>query len=118
MNPLLEAVIGNGLMFDLAGVVGLGLIGLAAAKLARRHHSPGGIAMACGAIALLVARLYILLSPQFMSDDFLAAIGPVGISATIALPPIFLTGGLAAVVWGLWAHERASRPHPARPRRG
>ena len=109
MSPWLEAMIGNGLVLDLAGVIGLGLIGLATAKLAHEHRSAGCTVMACGAIALLVARLYILISPQFMSLEFLEAIGPVGISATIALPPILLTGGLGAVVWGLWAHEKALR---------
>ena len=62
--------------------------------------------MAVGAIALLLARLYILLAPHFVDEDFLLMIGPVGISLTIGLPPILLTFGLAGVVWGLWGHER------------
>ena len=41
-----------------------------------------------------------------MNNDMLAAIGPIGISLTIALPPILLTFGLAGIVWGLWGHER------------
>ncbi len=106
MNPLLDSILKNGLVFDAFGVIGLGLIGLAAVKLARRYQSWGGTMMAIGAISLLVARLYLLLAPHFMNDDFLAAIGPVGISLTIALPPLLLTFGLAGIVWGLWGHER------------
>jgi hypothetical protein len=87
-------------------VLGLGLIGIAAVRLARRHQSWGGTMMALGAVALLIARLYFVLAAQYLSDDVLGAIGPIGISLTIALPPILLTFGLAGIVWGLWGHER------------
>ncbi len=106
MNLLLKIIFENGLLFDACGMIGLGLIGLAAIKLARRHQSWGGTMMAFGAISLLVARLYFLLSPHFVDNDFLVAIGPVGISLTYALPPLLLTFGLAGIVWGLWGHER------------
>ncbi|MCU0777296.1 MAG: hypothetical protein MUF86_06470 [Akkermansiaceae bacterium] len=106
MNSSLETLIQNGLLLDAFGVVGLGLIGLAAVRLARRNQSWGGTMMACGAIALLIARLYVILSPHFINDDVLHRIGPVGISVTYGLPPILLTLGLAGVVWGLWGHER------------
>jgi len=106
MNSPLETLIQNGLLLDAFGVVGLGLIGLAAVRLARRNQSWGGTMMACGAIALLIARLYVILSPHFINDDVLHMIGPVGISMTYGLPPILLTLGLAGVVWGLWGHER------------
>ena len=88
------------------GVIGLGLLGLAAVKLARRDQSWGGTMMAVGAIALLLARIYVVLSPHFINDDVLYMIGPVGISLTIGLPPLLLTFGLAGIVWGLWGHER------------
>ena len=106
MNLLLEIVFENGLVLDAFGIIGLGLLGLAAVKLARRYQSWGGTMMAFGAISLLVARLYFLLSPHFINNDVLAAIGPVGISLTYALPPLLLTFGLAGIVWGLWGHER------------
>jgi hypothetical protein len=106
MNLLLEAVLKNGLLFDAFGIIGLGLLGLAAIKLARRHQSWGGTMMAVGAISLLLARLYTILSPHFINDDVLHMIGPVGISLTIGLPPLLLAMGLAGVVWGLWGHER------------
>jgi len=106
MNQLLEIVLKNGLLLDAVGVIGLGLLGLAAVKLALRHQSWGGNMMALGAIALLLARLYFILSHHFIDDDVLLAIGPIGISLTIAIPPLLLTFGLAGVVWGLWGHER------------
>ncbi len=106
MNLLLNTVLENGLLLDAFGVIGLGLLGLSAVRLARRYQSWGGTMMALGAISLLLARLYILLAPHFVNDDFLGAIGPIGISLTLALPPLLLTFGLAGVVWGLWGHER------------
>ena len=106
MNLLLEVIVTNGLVFDAMGVIGLGVLALAALRLVRKEKSWGGSMMGYGAVALLVARVYILLSPHFVDDDFLSAIGPVGISLTMALPPIFLTFGLAGVVWGLWGHEK------------
>lgn len=106
MNLLLNTVLENGLIFDAFGVIGLGLIGLAAVKLARGYQSWGGTMMALGAISLLAARLYFLLAPHFIDNNVLAAIGPIGISLTIGLPPLLLTFGLAGIVWGLWGHER------------
>jgi hypothetical protein len=106
MNQLLEVIVENGLLLDAVGVIGLGLIGLAAVKLARRNQSWGGTMMALGAIALLIARFYLVVSPHFMNDEILHQIGPIGISLTIGLPPLLLTLGLAGIVWGLWGHER------------
>lgn len=106
MNTLLETLVHRGLLFDALGAIGLGLLGLAAVRLARRHRSWGGTMMALGAVALLIARLYFVLSAQFLNNDMLAAIGPLGISLTIALPPLLLSFGLAGIVWGLWGHER------------
>jgi len=106
MTSPLDLLIGRGLLLDLAGVLGLGLIALAAIRLARVKGSWGGTMMAAGAIALLCARLYFIISPHVITDDLLYAIGPVGISLTIGLPPLLLTLGLAGVVWGLWGHDR------------
>ena len=106
MNLLLEVVTRNGLIFDAVGVIGLGLIGLAAVRLSSRHKSWGGNMMALGAIALLTARLYLMLAPHLLNDDVLGTIGRVGISLTYGLPPLLLTFGLAGIVWGLWGHEK------------
>lgn len=103
---LLEIVVRNGLFFDAFGVLGLGLVGLAAIRLTRSEQSWGGQMMALGAIAVLGARLYLVLAPHVMNDDVLHAIGPIGISLSLGLPPLMLTLGLAGVVWGLWGHER------------
>jgi hypothetical protein len=106
MSPLLEIFIEKGLLLDTFGILGLGLVGLAALKLARSHRSWGGTMMALGAIALISARLYFLLSRHFVTDSFLDAVGPLGYAVIYSLPPILLTFGLAGVVWGLWGHER------------
>ncbi len=106
MNLLLESIVANGLVFDAFGIIGLGVLALAALRLAKKLNSWGGSMMGYGAVALLVARLYILLAPHFVDDDFLHAIGPVGISLTEGLPTLLLTFGLAGVVWGLWGHEK------------
>jgi hypothetical protein len=106
MNSPLEILIRNGLLLDVFGVIGIGLIGLAAVRLARVNQSWGGTMMAYGAIALLIARLYLMLSPHFLNNEVLHAIGAVGISMTYGLPPILLSLGLAGIVWGLWGHER------------
>ena len=106
MNLLLEVILKSGLLLDACGVIGLGLLGLAAVKLTSRDKSWGGTMMASGAISLILARMFYLISPHFMTADFLISIGRVGISITEALPPLLLTFGLAGIVWGLWGHER------------
>jgi len=106
MNSLLETIFIHGLLLDTAGIVGLGLLSLAAIKLSRRNQTWGGVLLAAGALSLLVARIYLVLAPHFMSHEVLHSIGPVGIRLVIALPPVLLAFGLAGVVWGLWGHER------------
>ena len=106
MNLLLEVIVANGLLFDAFGLIGLGLLALAALRLVRDKKSWGGSMIAYGAVALLIARIYLLMAPHFVDNDFLHAVGPIGISLLMALPPILLTFGLAGVVWGLWGHEK------------
>ena len=106
MNPLLELIVANGVLLDVFGVFGLGLLTLAAMRLMREKKSWGGSMMGYGALALLIARIHVLLAPFYVDNDFLHAIGPIGIALMMALPPILLTFGLAGVVWGLWGHEK------------
>jgi zinc transporter ZupT len=106
MNPLFEGIIQNGLLLDAAGVIGIGFVGLAAVRLARREKSWGGTMMAFGAIALLAARLFILLAPSLREGGFFEMIGSEMARFVMILPPIFLTLGFAGIVWGIWAHER------------
>lgn len=104
MNPLSDVL--PNLLVDSIGIAGLGMLGLAAARLARHYGSWGGTMMALGAISLLLGRLYFISAPHVIDNNVLAAIGPVGIALTIAVPPLLVSGGLAGVVWGLWGHDR------------
>lgn len=101
-----DLIMKGGLLFDGVGVLGLGLLGFAAVRLARREQSWGGNLMAAGAISLLIARLFVLLGPHFLTREVLADLGPVAVSLQLALPAILLSFGLAGVVWGLWGHAR------------
>lgn len=111
MNPLYELLRSGSLILDAAGIVGLGLLALAAAHLARVHRSWGGTLMGWGAAALLAGRLFVLLAPQFLTREVLAGLGQLVIVMVNVLPVLLLTAGFAAVVWGLWGHERWLREH-------
>lgn len=50
MNRLFDVVLNSGLALDALGIIGLGLIALAAVKLARRNQSWGGTMMATGVV--------------------------------------------------------------------
>lgn len=106
MNPLLDAIVTNGLLLDAAGVIGLGFVGLAAVRLSQRERSWGGTMMAIGAIGLLVARLFILATPLLAKGGIFQALGGKTTYTLMTLPPFLLTLGLAGIVWGLWAHEK------------
>jgi len=106
MKTLMVWTMSSGFLLDTLGVVGLGLLGLAAAKLAKRHHSWGGSLMAFGAIALLIGRLWVLLSPAFFTPAVRASLGRETMGLLAMVPTALLTLGLAGVVWGLWGHDR------------
>jgi len=112
MNPTLEAILCNWQLLDGGGLIGLGLLALAAARLARESGSPGASIMAIGAEFLLLARLYFIVAPHVLSNDVLLAIGAPGIALTIGLPPLLLGFGLSGVVGGLWGHLRHLRAIP------
>lgn len=106
MSQLLELLVQHGLLLDIAGVTGLGLVALAAVRLSRCHRSWGGGMIAFGAIAVLLARVFLVLAPHLIDNQALEMMGALGISLMIALPPLCLSLGLAGMVFGLWAHER------------
>lgn len=106
MNPSLEFILKNGFVLDAFGVAGLGLAGLAAVRLSQRYGSWGGSLMASGALLLLLGRLWVLLSSEFMTPEVRDLLGPGGMRALVLLPNILLTVGLAGIVWGLWGHGK------------
>jgi len=109
MNTLAQFIEHGSFALDALGIVGLGLLALAALRLARVQQSWGGHVMATGAVALLVGRLFVLLAPLVLTRELLARLGRTFIAAQAAFPVIILTLGLAGIVWGLWGHERWMR---------
>jgi len=106
MSDLVEFIIKNGFLMDACGVIGLGLLGLAAVRLSQRYRSWGGSLLASGALLLLLGRLWVLVTPHIMTADIRAELGHT-LTEAIALAPLaLLTAGLAGVVWGLWGHEQ------------
>ncbi len=113
MNPLTEPLATMTTMMNVAGLAGLVLLAAAALRIGAIYGSTGIRLVASGAVCLLLARLYFVASPYFMSQDFEVSIGPLGIAIAYGLPPLLLTFGFAGVVWGLWSHERNSADwHP------
>lgn len=106
MNPLFEAIIKGGFLVDSLGVVGLGLIGVAAVRLAGKERSWGGTTMALGAIGLIIARLIVLFRPHLAAAGIFEMLGDASTRMVFVLPTFLLTLGLAGVVWGLWAHDK------------
>ncbi len=106
MSQFVEFVIKNGFLMDACGVIGLGLLGLGAARLAKRYHSWGGSLLACGALLLLLGRLWVLVTPHILTSDMRGSLGHTVTEAITLAPFALLTAGLAGVVWGLWGHEQ------------
>jgi len=106
MTPLAEIIEHGSLFLAALGIIGLGLLVVASLRLARAQRSRGGYLMAAGAAALLLGRLFVLVSPQVLTRDVLARLGHTFITAQAAFPVIVLTAGLAGIVWGLWYHHR------------
>lgn len=106
MNLLLELFVTNGFLMDALGVVGLGLLGLAAVRLSQRYRSWGGSLLASGALLLLLGRLLALVGTQVITPEFRMEMG-ASFSNLLTLAQMgLLTLGLAGVVWGLWGHEQ------------
>ncbi|QJE95367.1 hypothetical protein [Luteolibacter luteus] len=106
MDALLKVFVTNGYLMDALGVIGLGLLGLAAVRLSQRYRSWGGSLLASGAMLLLLGRLWVLVTPQVMTPELSAQLGTT-VTEIISLAPFaMLTAGLAGVVWGLWGHEQ------------
>lgn len=106
MNILLEIAHHGGLILDAAGLLGLGLLTLAAVRLARQHQSWGSNLLGWGAALLLIGRVYVLVAPQVLTRELLANLGATLASLATAMPALLLTAGFGAIVWGLWGHER------------
>lgn len=107
MNPrLFQMAIDQAFVADLFGVIGLGLVALAAVRLARIHAGANAHLMTLGAVALLLGRLSVLFHGPLMSAVGHLGLGRGGLAVAANLPVMLLTLGLGAVVLGFWFHER------------
>lgn len=106
MNLSLDWLKIHDTLFGAAGVIGLALLALAAARMSRESHGWGARLIAAGAVVLLLARVYLMASPLLLPPQVLANLGREGVTLTLMLPPVMLTMGLLAVVWGIWGHGR------------
>ena len=106
MSPLLNFLIQGGFLFDALGVIGLGMVGMAAVRLANPYPSWGGSLIASGALMLLLGRIWTLAAQQLLTPDVKMTIGETWITVFSIVPMALLTMGLAGVVWGLWGHEQ------------
>jgi hypothetical protein len=106
VNLLLDFLINGAFLFDALGVVGLGMVGLAAMRLSHRYRSWGGSLLACGSLLLLLGRIWFLASEHVVTHDMKHSIGEAWGTALGNVPMALLTVGVAFVVWGLWGHEQ------------
>lgn len=106
MSLLLEIVLQNGFILDVFGIIGLGLLGLAAVQLGRRFDTPGSRIVTWGAVTLIAGRLVSISLTHWVDGRVQAQLGKATVDLIAAVPLVLLTAGLASVVWGLWSHER------------
>lgn len=106
MNLLFEIVIQQGFLLDLLGVLGLGLVAFAAVRLAQRMPGRSAVFMTWGALALIAGRVGILLLLQVVNPFNQDQFDPTLLAVVKNVNLLLLTGGLGAIVWGFWSHER------------
>lgn len=106
MSLLLDFLIKGGFLLDALGVIGLGMVGMAAVRLANRYRSWGGSLLASGALMLLLGRIWIIAADQLLTPDNKLSLGAAWNTVFSLVPMALLTMGIASVVWGLWGHEQ------------
>ncbi len=106
MNLLFEIVIQQGFLLDLFGVLGLGLVAFAAVRLAQRLPGRSAALMTWGALAIIAGRIGILLFGQVVTPLTVHQFDPLLLTLVKNVNLALLTGGLGAIVWGFWSHER------------
>jgi len=106
MTLLLETLVNHGFILDVFGVIGIGLIGLAAVRLAKHHGSPHATLMTWGALALIAGRIGILVYTGIVNPQNVDQFDPLLLALGRNIPIGLLTAGLGAMVFGFWSHER------------
>ena len=106
MSLLLEFIVKGGFLLEALGVIGLGMVGMAAVRLANRYRSWGGSLLASGALMLLLGRIWKIAGQQLLTLDTKLSLGESWNTVFDIVPMALLTMGIAGVVWGLWGHEQ------------
>ena len=106
MSLFLDFLIKGGFLLDALGVIGLGMVGMAAVRLANRYRSWGGSLLASGALMLLLGRIWVIAADQLLTADNKFSLGESWNTVFSIVPMALLTMGLAGVVWGLWGHDQ------------
>ena len=106
MTPSFDWLTVQETVFGLAGIAGLMILALAAARMSRETRGWGPRLIAVGAVVLLLARIHHMVSPLLLPPEVIGVLGRTGVTLCLTLPPVMLTVGLLAVVWGLWGHGR------------
>ncbi|MEP4076632.1 hypothetical protein [Haloferula sp.] len=111
-NLLFDTIIKQGLLLDIFGVIGLGLVALAAIRFAKKCDSTGATVMTWGAISLLIGRIGIMIFAHYVTPLNQGDFDPTMLAICKNVPLTLLTLGLGAIVWGLWGHERQLSGEP------
>lgn len=112
---IFDILLNQTFLADMAGLIGVGLVGLGGIRLAERYHSINAPLMIWGAIALILGRLGIL-GFQSLSRSGALMEASSGVRWTaLNLPMGLLTLGVGLIVAGFWYHERQVEAKFAEP---
>ena len=118
MNAFEVMLAQKGFVVDALGVFGLGLVALAAVRLAAATGSRHATVMTAGAILLVAGRISALALGHLLTPGHMAEMSAVALNLIHTGPFTLLTLGLAGTVFGFWGHEKNTAKAPVRHRRG
>jgi hypothetical protein len=106
MNALIEIMMTQGFWLDALGVLGLGLVAIAAVRLLRPVGSRGATLMTWGAVLVILGRAGVVVADHLQDLPGGWEIPVMFVSSMKPVQLVLLTVGLGGIVWGFWSHER------------